>query len=239
MEGSLVAYKVFTNGSTLQASEVNDNLMRQAVSTFTNAAARTAAITSPSEGMLTYLEDVDRYEWWSGSAWRSPFGMTLLANTTFTSVSSQVINNVFSSVYDDYKIFLTLDSSATSGDPTWQLTVGGTATNVNYGSIIGQTVINAGTTWSTSANPAGTDEWRLSIQSSTLPSTAADITLFSPNRARRTIFTQNATGAFGAGNEFFMILSAGHQTDSTQFDGFRMNFAGATSGRVRVYGLRN
>jgi hypothetical protein len=69
MEGSLVAYKVFTNGSTLQASELNDNLMQQAVATFSNAAARTAAITSPVEGQLTYLEDSDRYDSWSGSSW--------------------------------------------------------------------------------------------------------------------------------------------------------------------------
>jgi hypothetical protein len=62
MEGSLVAYKVFTNGSVLQASEINDNLMRQSVMVFSNAAARTAAITSPVEGMLTWLEDVNRYE---------------------------------------------------------------------------------------------------------------------------------------------------------------------------------
>jgi hypothetical protein len=62
MEGSLVAYKVFTNGSVLNASEINDNLMNQSVMVFSNAAARTAAITSPVEGMLTWLEDVNRYE---------------------------------------------------------------------------------------------------------------------------------------------------------------------------------
>jgi hypothetical protein len=69
MEGSLVAYKVFTNGSVLNASEINENLMRQSVMVFSNAAARTAAITSPVEGMLTWLEDVNRYESYSGTAW--------------------------------------------------------------------------------------------------------------------------------------------------------------------------
>jgi hypothetical protein len=69
MEGSLVAYKVFTNGSVLNASEVNDNLMNQAVITFTNSAARASAITSPVEGMVTYLADTDIYQFWNGSAW--------------------------------------------------------------------------------------------------------------------------------------------------------------------------
>jgi hypothetical protein len=70
MEGSLVAYKVFTNGSTLPASEVNENLMQQVVSTFSNAAARTAAITSPVEGQMTYLEDTKQVFIYSGSAWQ-------------------------------------------------------------------------------------------------------------------------------------------------------------------------
>ena len=64
-----MAYKVFTNGSVLNASEINENLMRQSVATFSNAAARTAAITSPVEGMITWLEDVNRFEAHTGSAW--------------------------------------------------------------------------------------------------------------------------------------------------------------------------
>jgi len=68
MEGSLVAYKVFTNGSVLQASEINDNLMKQAVSVFSNAAARTAAITSPVEGQMTYLEDTNELSIYNGSS---------------------------------------------------------------------------------------------------------------------------------------------------------------------------
>jgi hypothetical protein len=64
-----VAYKVFTNGSVLNASEVNDNLMNQAVITFSNSTARGSAIASPVEGMLTYLEDTQTYESWDGTAW--------------------------------------------------------------------------------------------------------------------------------------------------------------------------
>ena len=69
MEGSLVAYKVFTNGSVLNASEINENLMQQSTAVFSNAAARTAAITSPVEGQVTYLEDVNSYQSYNGSAW--------------------------------------------------------------------------------------------------------------------------------------------------------------------------
>jgi hypothetical protein len=132
MEGSLMAFKVFTNGSVLQASEVNDNLMRQSVSTFSNAAARTAAITSPSEGMLTYLEDVDRYEWWSGSAWRSPFGMTLLVNTNFTAQTQVVVDNVFTSAYDDYRVVYEFSNSASSGYAIRLRAGGSTVSTTDY-----------------------------------------------------------------------------------------------------------
>ena len=65
-----MAYKVFTNGSVLNASEINDNLMRQAVAVFSNAAARTAAITVPVEGQVTFLEDTDQLFIYNGSAWQ-------------------------------------------------------------------------------------------------------------------------------------------------------------------------
>jgi hypothetical protein len=69
MEGSLVAYKVFTNGSVLNASEINENLMNQSVMVFSNSTARAAALTAPVEGMLTWLQDTNKYENYDGTAW--------------------------------------------------------------------------------------------------------------------------------------------------------------------------
>jgi hypothetical protein len=68
MEGSIMAYKVFTNGSVLNASEINENLMNQMVMVFTNSTARAAAITSPTAGMLTYLTDTNIFEYFNGTA---------------------------------------------------------------------------------------------------------------------------------------------------------------------------
>jgi hypothetical protein len=89
MEGSLVAYKVFTNGSVLQASEINDNLMNQSVMVFSNSTTRAAAITSPLEGMLTWLEDVNRYENYNGTSWVPLLGRILqVVSTTKTDTFS-------------------------------------------------------------------------------------------------------------------------------------------------------
>jgi formylmethanofuran dehydrogenase subunit A len=65
-----MAYKVFSNGSTLPASDVNDFLMRQSVIVFSSSTARASAITSPNEGMLTYLEDTNRFQYYNGTGWQ-------------------------------------------------------------------------------------------------------------------------------------------------------------------------
>jgi hypothetical protein len=36
---------------------------------FTSSTARASAITGPTEGMLTYLEDTNRFQYYSGTAW--------------------------------------------------------------------------------------------------------------------------------------------------------------------------
>jgi len=64
-----MAYKVFANGYPLQASELNNYLMNQSVIVFASSSARSAALTTPTEGMVTYLEDTNALEIYNGSAW--------------------------------------------------------------------------------------------------------------------------------------------------------------------------
>ena len=66
-----MAYKTFANGFTLPASDLNNFLMNQSVIVFADSAARTTAIPSPVQGMLTYLVDTSAYESWNGSAFVS------------------------------------------------------------------------------------------------------------------------------------------------------------------------
>jgi len=131
MEGSLVAYKVFTNGSVLNASEINDNLMNQSVMVFSNSTARAAALTAPVEGMLTWLEDVNRYEYRNGSgAWVEL--VSAAAWTAYTPTVSNftlgngsltgryVLNGKTMSLY----IAFTLGTTSSIGDATFSLPSG-------------------------------------------------------------------------------------------------------------------
>jgi len=64
-----MAWKVFQNGYPLPASDLNNYLMGQVISTFTDATARDAAITSPLEGQFVYLTGSALLTKYDGSSW--------------------------------------------------------------------------------------------------------------------------------------------------------------------------
>ena len=53
-------FKLFQDGTVLTASEVNTFMAEQMIMVFASAAARDAAILSPSEGMFAFLKDTDK-----------------------------------------------------------------------------------------------------------------------------------------------------------------------------------
>jgi hypothetical protein len=95
-----LGFKTFTTGEVLTAADTNGYLM-QGVNVFANAAARTAAITSPQEGQMSYLKDTNSTEYYSGSAWVAvggSGGMTLLSTTTLSGATVTI-----SSISQSYK----------------------------------------------------------------------------------------------------------------------------------------
>ena len=110
--------KTFTAGEVLTASDVNTYLMEQSVMVFGGTAARSSAIPTPSTGMTSYIgttgtASIPQIETYTGSAWQTPYGMTLVANVPFTTASAVQVDNVFTSAYDSYEIIFS--TSAFSG----------------------------------------------------------------------------------------------------------------------------
>jgi hypothetical protein len=66
-----LGYKEFATGDVLTAADANGYLASQVVMVFADSAARTTAITSPQEGMISYLKDTNATQYYSGSAWVS------------------------------------------------------------------------------------------------------------------------------------------------------------------------
>jgi hypothetical protein len=62
-------FRTFAAGEVLTAANVNTYLMQQTVQNFATSAARSSAVTSPSEGMFAYLQDTDQLSYYDGSAW--------------------------------------------------------------------------------------------------------------------------------------------------------------------------
>lgn len=60
----------------LTAADVNANLSDQSVMRFASSAARSTAIPSPTEGMVSWLDDVNALQVYDGSAWVAVIGGT-------------------------------------------------------------------------------------------------------------------------------------------------------------------
>ena len=97
-----MVYKTFANGFPLPASDLNNFLMNQSVIVFADAAARTTAIPSPVQGMLTYLVDTSAYESWNGSAYvalvEDPDLTSLIPKSTVTTAQDLIVADGASSV---------------------------------------------------------------------------------------------------------------------------------------------
>ena len=80
--------KVFVAGEILTAADVNTNLMDQAVMVFDDSAARGSAIPTPSEGMVTYLKDINQVQAYDGAAFASVGTILQVVSTTKTDTFS-------------------------------------------------------------------------------------------------------------------------------------------------------
>ena len=82
--------KVFEGFSILDAGDVNEYLMDQAVMSFAGTAARGSALPSPSDGMVSWLQDSDSLEIYDGSAWESAAvqpTLVFISKDTFSAVA--------------------------------------------------------------------------------------------------------------------------------------------------------
>jgi hypothetical protein len=91
-----LGYKEFATGDVLTAADANGYLASQVVMVFASAAARTSAITSPQEGMISYLKDTNATEYYSGSAWVAVGAVSapsFVGCSLYDSTSTQSISN--------------------------------------------------------------------------------------------------------------------------------------------------
>jgi hypothetical protein len=139
-----LGFKEFTTGDVLTAADANGYLASQVVMVFADAAARTSAIASPEEGMISFLKDTNSTEYYSGAAWVAIGGAsgsyTSLASGSLT--GSAVTLDTISGVYEDL-VVVWRDASWTSADDRYRFILNNVTSGTPYTWL---TTRNTGTT---------------------------------------------------------------------------------------------
>ena len=244
-------YRVFTAGEVLTASNVQNYLQDQAVMVFGGTAARSSAIGTANfeEGMLTYLTDVDKLQVYTGATFADVYpaaasaqGLTLISTTSFSGVTSQSINDVFSATYDNYRIVANILGAGAGGggfQNFLRLRVSGTdntASNYRYaGYGLGDNSaalfrVQSGLTTSFLLEAASSQSYGYKV-----------IDVFSPFKTENTSI--NYQGMYVENTPtFFNYNMGGVMSVTTSYTGFTLfTTSGGTTieGRIRVYGYNN
>jgi hypothetical protein len=228
--------KTFTAGEVLTASDVNTYLMEQSVMYFGGTAARASAIPTPSTGMTTYIgttgtASIPQIETYTGSAWQTPYAMTLVGRATLSSAAAISFDNVFTSTYTNYKI---LGKIAVTDTIRARMRVAGTDTTAsNYS--------HANPNWLPYSGFDGVDRgdqisswnWR-----ATSGLTGFCVELFNPQQAAATVNTNQIAPTYAASGVWFTV-GGGVLNNSTQYDGITIYPASGTmTGEIQIYGYR-
>jgi hypothetical protein len=154
-------------------------------------------------------------------------GMVLLNTTSFTAVTSQSINDVFSTTYDNYRIILR--TTAIDAQIFFRLRVAGTdASGANYarGQILGA---SGGATFNYSSATAQTSAVFSGGAAVDHVMTTAEV--ISPFLAQQTLMTQDYWGD----DEAMLLLGTRHSL-ATSYTGFTIFSTNNFTGTLSVYG---
>ena len=155
-----MAIQTFVSGAILTAAQMN-TLQQQAVMTFTNEAARDAALTAPSEGMVAYLT-APTVPAATGTVTSLPTGVVTIYNgsvwvcTTPIATSSSASSGAFTTSYADVTISAAVSSvTLVTGTTAFVNYAGRIAGNGNFARLS----VKSGTV-------AASDNWAAFNQSS-------------------------------------------------------------------------
>lgn len=191
-------WKEFVDGEILDASEVNTYFMDQAVLVFATEAARDTAITSPSEGMFSYITADSTIYIYDGAAWSAQ-----LAEITDGAVTAA---KIATGAVVEAKIgsgAVTTSKIASSVSLTTPNIGAATATSVNgltISSSTGTLSVTNGKTLSASNSItlAGTDSSTISVSGNvTLGSSTHSITLTTTGNTTLALPTSGTVATVG------------------------------------------
>jgi hypothetical protein len=228
--------------------------MNQSVMVFDDATARSASITLPIEGMMTYLKDTNTLWIYDGASWKqvagannyAPSGLFKITPTSVSGTGASIntrgdvvvssggtsftVNGVFSSSYYAYKLVFT--ELRYNGASDTYLTLGTSVSGTAH--AWSQLMTSISGIAYTGSN--GSSSWGLSIISRSAASTSGgETTIFNPFQAEETTFVSN--GVDTPEPSAMQRRSAGYHTGNTSFTAFVVSAAVSFANcRLSIYG---
>jgi hypothetical protein len=164
-------------------------------------------------------------------------GLTLINTTSFSGVSSQSINDVFSATYQNYLILLNIDTVAASNQLSFRMRVGGADnTSANYKWQKATFGVSGALTGAGSGTGALANLMNVASISGTYTAPVI-INIFNPFETDHTSVLAQST-YFDALANHATTYAGGQTSVTTSYTGFTF-FSGTFSGTVRVYGYNN
>ena len=159
--------------------------------------------------------------------------MVYLNTYTWSTASSFAIDSIFSSTYDDYKIFIQFNASTAYSGVTWVPRIAGVDQSANFrGSFVyisGTSVLNAGAASLRIGDLINTGAQGCAIE--------LDIHNIA-NTSYWTTFTADATYTDTGTSISNRLSCAGSWQVTTAADGIKFNVGTTASAKVLVYGIR-
>jgi hypothetical protein len=217
---------IFSAGDTIKLHNINSTALTIAAGagvTINNAAGLTMVQWQEATLFATSASSFILFESTASSAQ----GLTLINTTSFSAVSSQSLNNVFTTNFDNYRILFRATHSSAANDVTFRLRASGTDNSTANYNLQLLTAVSTTITGSNSFNQTSVIFSRISNNDVGICS--GDI--FGPALAQRTSFINQ----INLDNGYRVHL--GEHNVASAFDGFTLTVASGTmTGVVSVYG---
>ena len=228
----------FTAGQVLTAAEmtqVNTGIPVFATTTTRDAAFGGAGEKVLAEGQFAYIEATNTTQYYDGAAWQTvgvtPGLVCVKAETAFTTASSVVADNIFTSSYTNYLINLSITSASAELVLLYKNRVGGTSASTNYNT---QLVTFTATT-TDAARSTGQTSFRLG-QAFTV-SSFYTLNIASPQLAAQTNMTSTGIYNDAAVTTPKAMFNTGNHSTATAYDGLEiLTNTGTITGFYSVYG---
>lgn len=170
---------------------------------------------------------------WATATTTAP-GLAFVTSATFTAATTVSINSCFTSTYDNYVVTVNLSAGSGAGGNYYaKLRLSGTDSSASYAY---NTLTTNGTTVSSATLNGQTTGFPTDSNDQSRPA-QTQFTLMSPAVGVYTWFASNAFSSNMGGQG--VKINNGYHAIATAYDGLTLNWSGAATGTVRVYGMRN